>query len=158
MAAHLEPPVEWVRGDPVRAAQFGALVGVLQGAVIVLSIEYFLALFNAISTSPLPPPVPWGLLCTIIAMALVGVVVRLVLPRRFPVIASLGISPANVQVVFPTLLGRHRIRWSDVRVGPGRIANLDSMHAGERYCLTDEPMGRLANFLRMPLPSGAAVG
>lgn len=142
--AAAEPPWEWVDGDPVWAARFGLLTGILLGAasclVSVLLLNWF-GMLGLVSFPSLPWWAPQVLLWSILGPEFV---VFWFLPRRYPTIGRIGISPIGLRLVLPvrTVL----IRWTAVRqIGPDWV--YFELLGGQRYRLTERQAARLTHFV-----------
>jgi hypothetical protein len=145
----VEPPWEWVDGDPVRAGRYGLIGGVFISiaavftGLMIMSILNFwgVASYLSLSTSDM-----W-----LIVLPLLGTEYFFILyvPRRFPVVARIGVSPLGLRlvVVFPIrgpVLNRTQVRG----VGRDWIA-VDMGLLTSRYRLTLPQGQRIRQFLRV---------
>jgi hypothetical protein len=141
----MEPPWEWVDGDPISAVRFGFGLGILVGigfglgAFLLANLaSAYLAGWPAISTNDL---VPYVLL-----LVAAQLLYQFGIPRRYPVVGRLAISPTGLKLVLP---GRTAtVAWTKVRVG---LDWVDAPHGlpSQRYKLTESQMDRLTRFLRI---------
>ena len=136
-----EPPWEWVPGDPVRAGRYRWITAAGMGVWPAILALAFLRPSDLIG-APAPTSDIWyGLAFACLAFTFVELVY---LPKWFPVLDRIGISPLGVRFGFGFLKHEHTYVWRDVReVGPSWIAVSSGNSLRQRYRLTANQAHRL---------------
>jgi hypothetical protein len=142
-----KPPWEWVNGDPLRSMQFAFLAGITWGVTIALLAWFEVALFS--SVSPLHGTdfrLAQNLLYALLALSVVNGVIGFYLPRRIPVIGSIGISPIGLRLKI--LIAGRTVYWGELkRIGPDWI-DVSPGLGTQRYRLTQGQTQRIRSFLQ----------
>jgi len=150
-----EPPWEWVDGDHVLARRFrwaaAACVGIGLVFVPLLLLDPAGMAANLSISGAL-----WSGVTSV--YLLLNFLVLYYVPKRFPVMDRLGLSPVGVRLESGFVKRGLPFSWSEVReVGPDWIAVSKGSALRQRYRLTTIQAERLSHFLgpsnNRPLPS-----
>jgi hypothetical protein len=149
------PPWEWVDGDPVLARRF-RWATVANSAVSVGSLTLLvLGTYRLLAYSP-----TWSFVFSVIfLLSAVGLSLLAHVPRWFPVVGRLGISPVGVRFEYGFRLRPLTWSWTEVKeVGPEWVTVSSNRILRYRFRLTTNQAQRVSHFLkpwngRLPLPS-----
>ena len=143
------PPWEWVDGDPVLSRRFRRIMMADMAAMItLLALLILLVVLQGAGVQVHPrssDPVYAG----IVVLLPVGALFLPNLPRWFPVVRRLGISPLGVRLEagFPERTSVWT--WTEVKgIGPGWVALSKGGLIPQRFRLTAKQSERLSHFVR----------
>jgi hypothetical protein len=144
-----EPSWEWVDGDPVRAAQYALLGGVFLSIAAVFAaftIVGILSFWGVTSYSSLP-----SLDVCLIVLPLLGAeyFFLLYVPRRFPVVARIGVSAIGLRLVTVFPIHVPVLNWTRVRAVGRDWIDVDMGIFTSRYRLTLTQAQRVRQFLQV---------
>ena len=112
-AVPVEPPWEWVEGDPVRTGQHLVLAGLWVAGSGALAVLLGLDVLGIVGVLRFPLALQWVLTLLLLAWFFVGLRLLNVFPMRYPGLSRIGFSPAGVRLLGP--FGDTTIQWSAVR-------------------------------------------
>lgn len=151
------PPVEWVAGDPLWARRFSILEPVAFAAGISVPILFLLG--TVIDLSPGTTPLVGVWIFLTVAGPFGGVLAPVAaswIPRRWPVIRRLGISPLELRLEYS--FRKPSYPWSMVRWKDPRRIEISLSLGSVQFLLTEVQANRIRSFFQYsrPLPSSAA--
>jgi hypothetical protein len=152
-----ETPWEWIQGDPVYAARYGFLRGVLFGGVIALVAAYLVLLFANLFGPPsagswLPEWVATLWMPTVLGFEAAIFLGLAWYQSHRPVVARLGVSPIGVRFVLPATPGSggRLVSWWGVSVRGPETVRLELGWPWTTLRLTPAQMRRLTSFWSVP--------
>jgi hypothetical protein len=141
------PIWDWVDGDPRRAAQFGFITGLLIGIAALFTAAYTLYLLGAVGAWTGPTFSLSEILAGLGLLIGLESVLLLVYPRRYPIFARIGLSPAGLRLGMS--FRDQTVSWRKVEsVGRDWVA-LDTALLTVRYRLTLNQALRIRQYLRL---------
>jgi len=144
-----EPSWEWVDGDPVRAAQYGLIGGVFISIAAVFAAFTIMAILSFWGVTSYPSLSSLDVWLIVLPLLGAEFFFLLYVPRRFPVVARIGVSPLGLRLVTVFPIRGPVLNWTQVRaVGRDWIV-VDMGFLTSRYRLTLTQAQRVRQFLQV---------
>jgi hypothetical protein len=117
------------------------------GIVLVLVAIFTALLALGVWSVPTSLPLPfWVIFVILYSLLLPELVFLYLVPRRFPIVGRLGISPSGLRLVFP--LRKETVPWRSVRRLGTDWVEISQTLGSQRYRLTSLQAERLTRFLQ----------